>query len=86
MIEPRRRGLLGDEIDSKVWVVTDPESGVAHSLNESALAIWHLCDGATTPSEMAIAISELTGADLATTTEDVEGTLHDLREAGLIID
>ncbi|NNF63660.1 MAG: PqqD family protein [Acidimicrobiia bacterium] len=55
-----------------------------HILNASALAIWELCDGATHAGEMAQAIAEVTGLDVASAEIDVRRALDDLYSGGLI--
>lgn len=78
---------LGD-----VWVrregdqtaVFDPESGRLLRLNDYALALWELCDGSTTASEMAEALSELTGLTADETLREVTETLNALLDQQLI--
>lgn len=55
-----------------------------HMLNASALAIWELCDGTTVAAEMAEAIAEVTGLDVASAEVDVRHALDDLYSGGLI--
>ena len=55
-----------------------------HMLNASALAIWELCDGSTVAAEMAKAIAEVTGMDVANADVDVRHALDDLYGIGLI--
>lgn len=52
-------------------------------LNASAFAIWNLCDGQTTLSEMAEAIGELTGAPLDETLTEVTRTIEEFYSLGL---
>ena len=76
----------------EVWVrqagkenaVFDPRNGSLHFLNETALAIWDLCDGETTPEEMIEAICQLSGMHRDVIEEDVARTLHRFQHAGLI--
>lgn len=65
-------------------VLLDPSGDHLYVLNESALAIWQLCDGQTTPEEMVQAICALCNGVAAMIAEDVERTLTSLTEAGLI--
>lgn len=83
---PRRKGELVQSGGSDGWTVYEPEMDSLHVLNASAKAIWELCDGSTSPSEMAVAVSELTGVSLAQAESDVEETIDRLRTAGLIRD
>ena len=61
-----------------------PGTGAAHLLNETALAIWDLCDGATKPQEMVEAICQLCGMHPDVVGEDVARILAEFEEAGLI--
>lgn len=65
-------------------VLRRPGRNTAHLLNETALALWQLCDGATTPEEMAEAVAELFGLDRATARHEVRRTLEELTEVGLV--
>lgn len=69
---------------SEGWTVYEPETDSLHVLNDSAKAIWELCDGETSPSEMAAAISELTGISESQADSDVQVALSDLRSTNLI--
>lgn len=69
---------------SEGWTVYEPETDSLHVLNDSAKAIWELCDGETSPSEMAAAISELTGISESQANSDVQVALSDLRSTNLI--
>jgi len=57
----RQKGLvlrdLGDEL-----LIYDRESDQAHCLNRSAAAVWHHCDGGTTPAQIAILLQKELGA------------------------
>jgi len=77
---------------SDVWVrqarqenaIYDPRGESVHLLNETALAIWQLCDGQTMVEEMVRAICDLTGMHRDVVTEDVDRILTDFGTAGLI--
>jgi PqqD family protein of HPr-rel-A system len=81
---PERKGEAWVQREGDRTAVFNPETGLLHLLNPSALAIWELCDGQTTASEMADAISEITGLDQETTVGDVQNALQSLQEAKLI--
>lgn len=81
---PVRRGELMQSPGSEGWTVYEPETDSLHVLNDSAKAIWELCDGETSPSEMAAAISELTGIGPERASEDVSKTLQALKELNLV--
>jgi len=53
-------------------------------LNETALAIWDLCDGSTTIEEMIIAVVELCGDPPDVVRADVDKVLGELRDLGLV--
>ncbi len=55
-----------------------------HVLNDTALALWELCDGRTSAAEMVDSICQLFGAPRATVEADVARTLDDLAGAGLV--
>ncbi len=65
-------------------VLERADGSVGHVLNESARAIWDLCDGRTLPSEMVTGIMQLFGVERAVVALDVDRVLHDLQAAGLI--
>lgn len=75
-----------------VWVrqsggenaVIDPDDGSVHLMNQTAMAIWQLCDGETDTSEMIDAICQISGLHAEVVAEDVERILTDFEEAGLV--
>ena len=81
---PNRLGEVWVRREGDQTAVYDPNTGRLYALNASALALWELCDGATTASEMAEALSELTGLATETTLEEVIATLEILLHQGLI--
>jgi hypothetical protein len=83
---PQRRGELVQSASSDGWTVYERETDSLHVLNDSARAIWELCDGRTSPREMAGAIADLTGLELEDAQRDVETTLGRLHELGLVVD
>lgn len=64
--------------------VYSPATGDVYLLNETALAIWDLCDGETRPEEMMTAICEVTGLPPEVVAEDVERILLEFDHAELI--
>lgn len=64
--------------------IYDPVSGEVHLLNATALAIWVLCDGETTPAEMIDAVCELSGLPHDVVTEDVSRILTQFEDAGIM--
>jgi PqqD family protein of HPr-rel-A system len=64
--------------------VYNPGTGDVYLLNETALAIWDLCDGETSPDEMMSAICEVTSLPTEVVAEDVERILLEFDHAELI--
>lgn len=64
--------------------IYDPATGSVHLLNETARAIWDLCDGETTVEEMVTAIVELCGMHRDIVIEDVDRILTEFGAAGLL--
>jgi coenzyme PQQ synthesis protein D (PqqD) len=62
-----------------------PGTGAAHLLNDTALAIWDLCDGETKPEEMVEAICQLCGMHPDVVDEDVDRILGEFGDAGLVV-
>lgn len=54
------------------------------AVNETALAIWELCDGATTPDEIALAVAELCSVEPSEARRDVLQALSTLEADGAI--
>jgi len=81
---PKRRGKLWKQEARDAASVYEKESEGLHVLNSTALAIWELCDGETSPNEIAHAVSELTSLDEATAEIEVATTLEALRSIGLL--
>jgi hypothetical protein len=55
-----------------------------HRLNATAYAIWCLCDGVTTPQEIADAVAELTRIDPETAHDHVREAIGAMTQAGLL--
>lgn len=76
----------------EVWVrqasgenaVYAPGSSQVQLMNETALAIWQLCDGVTSLREMVDAICEISNMHPDVVQEDVTRILADFDRAGLI--
>lgn len=81
---PKRRGEIWRPMGQEGTTIYERETDGLHVLNPSALAIWELCDGHTTPEEMAEAISELTGMGYEDASHDVIATLETLRNLRLV--
>ena len=53
-------------------------------LNETALAVWELCDGATAPDEIVDAVRIACGLPEAEARDDITRALRELTAAGLL--
>ena len=65
-------------------IVFDPETETVHLLNATAMAIWVLCDGETTPEEIIDAICDLSGLPHEVVAEDVRRILLRFVEADIL--
>ena len=66
-------------------IVCDADGNVMLALNESAAALWELCDGSTTIDEMVMAICEVSSISAHQARDDVERTLAEFERAGLLL-
>jgi hypothetical protein len=66
-------------------VVVDTENSRLHVLNDTALALWELCNGQNTVEEMITAVCELFGEPAEVVRRDVESTLAGFDGAGLLV-
>jgi hypothetical protein len=73
---------LGSEDDANVLVDVDGRTKFA--LNDTALALWDLCDGSHTVDEMVAAIVALFHADADSVRRDVDRAIGRLHEAGAV--
>ena len=80
----RKGDLMGPNEDG-LWSIYNKDTDTLHLLNDSARAIWELCDGATNAAEMARAVSQLTDADYEDAKKDVDTTLTKLTSLGLVV-
>ena len=64
--------------------VYNPATAEVYILNDTALAIWDLCDGDTKPEEMMTAICDVTGLPSEVVAEDLERILLEFDSAELI--
>ena len=82
---PSKRPGLWLRQAGKENAVIDSDSGSVHLLNETALAIWQLCDGETWPREMVRAICDVSGLPEEVVGEDIARTLHGFDHLGLLV-
>jgi hypothetical protein len=83
---PRRRAGIEVRRDGERAVLVDSTGAEVCEMNETALALWELCDGETRPEEIVVAICEAFAVPHEQASQDVERTLRELREAGLLDD
>ena len=83
----RPRHLPGTRLEQSGGrvIVCDADRKVMLSLNESAAALWELCDGSTTIEEMVMAICEVSSIPAGRARDDVERTLAEFERAGLLL-
>jgi len=81
---PMRRGQAWVRRHGEEVAVFNPDTDQLIQMNRSAFAIWELCDGETSPEEMAAAVADLTNVDWARAHHDVEQALRDLDGLGLL--
>jgi len=82
MAARRVEGLQFERVADEILAVK-PATLEAHALNQSAAAVFDLCDGKTSTADMAAAIQRRTG--LPADEEIVELALAELVDAGLIV-
>lgn len=83
MHNPMATGRLIGRDDKGLWLI-ETEAGETLVLNDSARAIWELCDGQTSVEEMGVAVAELTGIETGNALADVASAIDQLIELGLV--
>lgn len=81
---PRQRPGIRLERHRRRHLLVDRDGRELLVLNESAAALWELCDGQTYPDEMAAAVSEACAVPLEAAVTDVDRALTEFHGAGLI--
>jgi hypothetical protein len=82
---PRRRPQLRKCRHESETLLVDRDGRRVCGLNATALALWELCDGATSPEEMADAVAELCGLSPVRAIEDVRTALATLEGLGALV-
>lgn len=59
----RSRGLVAQESDSEL-LIYDLNADRAHCLNTTVAAVWRLCDGTRSPTEISAAVGEILRQDV----------------------
>jgi hypothetical protein len=82
MTVTRVEGVKIERVADEILAVQDSTSSEAHALNQSAAAVFDLCDGQSSKAEMAAEIRRRTG--LPEDEEIVDLALAELADAGLV--
>jgi hypothetical protein len=77
------QGIIEHEIDDDL-VLYDPHSDSVHVLNETAAAVWWLCDGRRDGQQIAAEIGRLFGKPGPDVEAEVYGALQQLLEGGAV--
>src|SRR5262249_55533295 len=83
---PTRAPTLQPRQHDGGWQLVDELGAVRCSLNDTAVALWELCDGTTSVAEMAAAVQALFRLDPAVADREVKRTLAELGDVGAIDD
>jgi len=84
-IVPRQRADIILTTEARPAILVDRQERRQHALNETALALWQLCDGSTSVDEMVSAISLLFDLPLETIEQDVNAALATMTDLGVIV-
>lgn len=79
----RAPGLAARHL-SGTHTIEDPDGSQRFVINETALAVWDLCDGATSPAEMVNAMTSIFNAPPQVVERDVASVLENLASLGLV--
>lgn len=84
IVPPARRGDLSEsELDGE-GILYDESTGRTHRLNQTALAVWRLCDGRRTTRGIAEGLTAEYEVEFERALDHVEQILVRLAEAGLL--
>jgi PqqD family protein of HPr-rel-A system len=85
IVKIRRPDLTTCTVDGEL-VILDRAAGYVHHLNPTASEIWEACDGRHSAADIAARLQERFNGATGTVLEDVETTLAQLDELGLLVD
>ena len=85
LVGPPRDGVTELEIEGEVSLFVSATNRVV-VLNETASAVWNLCDGTRTADEIVQQLAQDFTVTAGAITPDVEAALRDLRSAGVLSD
>ncbi len=83
MVGPPARGLTVVEVDD-CFHIFNPSTQRAVALNETASQIWRLCSGELSEEQIARALADHYGVELAAIGPDVRRVVQDLAHEGLL--
>jgi hypothetical protein len=83
-VRPARAQDLRLGVEAEENVLIDVEGHQRLALNDTALALWDLCDGSHTVDEMVAAIVELFHADADNVRRDVDRAIEHLHQVGAV--
>lgn len=81
---PRRMKGVVVTTDGARMRLQSAEGSTVCEVNETALALWQLCDGSTTPEEMIDGVCTLFPDVHGSVVDDVDRALRELTQAGLL--
>ena len=82
--KPRRRLDLRPQRVADDVLLVDAAGTEVCRMNETAFALWQLCDGATSAAEISAAVCDAAGLDPPTASRDVAAALAELRRSGAL--
>ena len=80
---PRRSDVIEEELDGEV-VLFDPRSGNTYRLNQTAFAVWRLCDGRASTRRIAERLTQTYEVAFDTALDHVEQLFALFGEARLL--
>jgi hypothetical protein len=84
-VRPTRRMEVVLRRSGGETILYDTAHDSVHLVNDTAAAIWELCDGETQKDEIVVAICQLTGMLPDIVEEDVDRLMQEFVDAGLVV-
>lgn len=84
-VGPRPAPGVALECDDRHARLVGPDGCHLYALNDTALALWELCDGETTITEMVEAASAIFDVSGDAARRDIDAVIQQLIDAGLLI-
>lgn len=82
-VPPRGEGVLVERLDDEA-ILVNPVSGKIHRLNETAAAVWNLCDGQTTTRQSAEHLTQVYDVGFEEALDYVEQLIAWLAQSDLL--